>query len=390
MEFILNPSLVKVLSWGTKEVHLDGKTIVIPKVKRRWNIKSMWEQYAEHLEERKVKGIGYSSFFRVAKAITGGRTVSKQAVDYVLGTLVNDTFCSLLSMTVDTADTNDGTNGSEDDSLEVGDEEDIAGNHDSDTEEYESDGEESDDDVVVDSRAGLASCVVIDVEEEVEREEDDEEVSEGNTAKISVVSSQLYTKVTVETDAITRLRRRWKRKKCAPRPAVEQVHNDLFCEVCKKQYYSKVFKEKHVCQPKLESDLVSFSLRHFVHLWETGNMGVIDGRDEGQTIDNVRQPDTGEVVMWDQGWAEKRKQGEMYGKNFTAEVRDDLVEMFMQGVDGKSKKMNATQMLDCLKAKYPQRWDLPSEAAIGSFLSSFSASQKKARGISESRKNKLP
>ena len=152
----------------------------------------------------------------------------------------------------------------------------------------------------------------------------------------------------------------------------------------------KVFKEKHECQPKLESDLVSFSLRHFVHLWETGNMGVIEGRDEGQTIDNVRQPDTGEVVMWDQGWAEKRKQGEMYGKNFIAEVRDDFVEMFMQGVDGKSKKMNATQMLDCLKAKYPQRWELPSEAAIGSFLSSFSASQKKARGISESRKSKLP
>ena len=76
----------------------------------------------------------------------------------------------------------------------------------------------------------------------------------------------------------------------------------------------------------------------FFPSWKFGNLGIVDGKNEEETIDRVRNIASSSKVesglTWNQGCALKRKQGKMYGNNFIADMRQDLVDRFMVGRRG--------------------------------------------------------
>jgi hypothetical protein len=51
----------------------------------------------------------------------------------------------------------------------------------------------------------------------------------------------------------------------------------------------------------------------------------------------------------------------MYGRRYATEFREDIEELFDRGQANKSYKVGRGRMLEILRVRYPQRFDLPNE-----------------------------
>lgn len=93
VEFILSPTNVSFLSWGTKKAHLDGNRVSLPAITRRRSRIAMFDDYADMTSSSANEhALSRATFFRIASAITASDTKKRSAVDYVVGFLVNDSF----------------------------------------------------------------------------------------------------------------------------------------------------------------------------------------------------------------------------------------------------------------------------------------------------------
>ena len=68
------------------------------------------------------------------------------------------------------------------------------------------------------------------------------------------------------------------------------------------------------------------------------------------------------------GWALRGKRGDLYGYSYVKDFTEDLQEMFEKGEENSSNKMNAGQMREALKLKYPHKFAIPGETEIKSHI----------------------
>ena len=91
VEFILHPTNVSTLSWGTRVIKLTKSDFVtIPSLIRRKDRKQMWDEYKASIPSTDAS-LGRTSFFLLASNITKSSPKLLKAVDYVTGELLNDT-----------------------------------------------------------------------------------------------------------------------------------------------------------------------------------------------------------------------------------------------------------------------------------------------------------
>jgi hypothetical protein len=64
------------------------------------------------------------------------------------------------------------------------------------------------------------------------------------------------------------------------------------------------------------------------------------------------------------GWAIRLKKGEMYGAKYVTIFRDEIRDMFSRGEYNKAYKIGPGRILKSLRARYPDRFDLPTENEI--------------------------
>ena len=89
VKFILSPSNVGILSWGTKNIHLDGRRYVIPALCRKKCPARIFEAYCSIADDSQ-KSVKRARFLEMINLFTAGETKLIRSVDYVTGILVND------------------------------------------------------------------------------------------------------------------------------------------------------------------------------------------------------------------------------------------------------------------------------------------------------------
>ena len=88
--FILKEQNVCVLSWGTRNIRLDPwEHLQFPRITRKKTVKMILEEYETCYPDKK-KRISSGPFYEIASRITANDERLLCAVDYVVGTLVND------------------------------------------------------------------------------------------------------------------------------------------------------------------------------------------------------------------------------------------------------------------------------------------------------------
>jgi len=98
VEFMLLQQNIGVLSWGQKKVNLDEfKTVELPSLTRCVPEKLIYDAYISSIQSRVSQG----TFFNILSAITNGNQKLLTAVDYVTGTLINDTTKTLMHIVDD-------------------------------------------------------------------------------------------------------------------------------------------------------------------------------------------------------------------------------------------------------------------------------------------------
>ena len=68
------------------------------------------------------------------------------------------------------------------------------------------------------------------------------------------------------------------------------------------------------------------------------------------------------------GWASRPAYGASFGRNTVEKYKAELMEMYMNGAHDKTKRMSAFQMIERLRASYPNRYDIPSEQFVIRFI----------------------
>ena len=150
----------------------------------------------------------------------------------------------------------------------------------------------------------------------------------------------------------------------------------LVCTICKKEFTTEVYKEKHKCQGgRATVDLLTAGLKHALQLLTTGEVLHTDVRHggSGTSTISIDQLDYQEervdmamgitkYVLFDfcRAWARRPKKGDMYGAKYLPPYKKDILDMFMAGVAENRNKLAPGKMVETLKAKYPGRMSLPS------------------------------
>lgn len=103
VKYILGDRNIKVLSWGTRKVCINGEEVILPKLARKKCISNMIKEY--HLEyDNRSERIGDTAFRSIARAITSHDTKAKTSVDYVAGTLLYDNIAYIKQVAHSTID----------------------------------------------------------------------------------------------------------------------------------------------------------------------------------------------------------------------------------------------------------------------------------------------
>ena len=75
-----------------------------------------------------------------------------------------------------------------------------------------------------------------------------------------------------------------------------------------------------------------------------------------------------EIEIFQSGWAQRMGHGQLYRHSYMNEYSPLLKEYFELGKNESSTKMNAGQMREALKVKYPLRFSIPGETEIKSYI----------------------
>ena len=79
-----------------------------------------------------------------------------------------------------------------------------------------------------------------------------------------------------------------------------------------------------------------------------------------QCVQNIPEKDG----VFQSGWASSKDHGHKYRRKYIEPFKDDIMQMFKDGIDDERKRKFPGRMLSVLRAKYPGRLDLPSESEI--------------------------
>ena len=82
-------------------------------------------------------------------------------------------------------------------------------------------------------------------------------------------------------------------------------------------------------------------------------------------------------VAFASGWALRAGYGKIYGAKYIDKYKSDIDELYSRGNVDQRHKMGPGRMLECLRVKYPDKLDLPSETEIRQRIASLTAKYKK-------------
>ena len=108
VRFILRPSNVGTLSWGTELVKVGTDIIELPKVVRRKSCKALYDAYVKHCNTHLVQSafrygvLGRSSFHSIVQTLTSGDFKLLRGVDHVTSSTLVDSSVNSLQELVDT------------------------------------------------------------------------------------------------------------------------------------------------------------------------------------------------------------------------------------------------------------------------------------------------
>ena len=174
--------------------------------------------------------------------------------------------------------------------------------------------------------------------------------------------------------------------------------NELVCVVCNKNFASMANKSQHVCKgARLPRDMLSTAMRFAYKMIEDGAVGFIDTSmvcvlENDEEIANaflLANVDDYSAVSFAKGWALRAGYGKIYGAKYIDKYKADIDELYSRGNIDQRHKMGPGRMLECLRVKYPNKLDLPSETEIRQRITSLVAKYKKhgtiylKRGIQE-------
>jgi hypothetical protein len=180
---------------------------------------------------------------------------------------------------------------------------------------------------------------------------DDENVSRG-------LSQGIVTRVSITTES--QIRRRVRKWKNAP-----IIETNLSIQVTDQEY-----------------DLIAYAKKCLLSLKGSGKMRIVESTGLSQEIvavtssldiDLTNHP----LPSLSVGWARRPSRGQMYGAKYVHLYEADIREMFEQGVAMSAQKLGAGRMVQLLKEKYPNRFDLPSESEVKTEISKLFAASKK-------------
>lgn len=80
---------------------------------------------------------------------------------------------------------------------------------------------------------------------------------------------------------------------------------------------------------------------------------------------------------FENGWALRKKIGQMYGEKYTRHFRVDIEEQYKLGEISSNSKNSPAKILEYLQKKYPEELCLPSESDIRAEISRLMAIKKK-------------
>lgn len=190
--------------------------------------------------------------------------------------------------------------------------------------------------------------------EDDELEVDDSDEDEYEVEEIGVETAKgQCTGVFIETEGQLRRRtRRWKNRiqHATSNPPLQRSHEDA----------------------------VSYAVRFALRMEQAGDLYVQDVSGNYSTSGPevpVAYQVPHELL---QGWARRPKKGKMYGRRYVNEFREEIKRLFDRGEEEKSKKMGPGRMLEELRRKHPNRFDLPTENEIRQEISKLAACRKKA------------
>lgn len=116
-----------------------------------------------------------------------------------------------------------------------------------------------------------------------------------------------------------------------------------------------------------EMDIRAYAKRAMISLDLLGDFGITQMSDLSTAL--VKATAGYDEAAWSrpglrQGWARRPPNGKMYGVKYINRYADEVRELFHQGENNKSEKLGPARMLEELRARYPRRYDLPSENEI--------------------------
>lgn len=175
----------------------------------------------------------------------------------------------------------------------------------------------------------------------------DEEVLD--SAQISAqFATGPVTGIQVATQGQLQIRtRRWRR------PAPTELNTDV---------ETSATGSKDIVSYAVRSALQLQTLQQALRLQEEGQLSTI-----GSLESQSRDAENISLLSRDSfpaGWAIRPRNGQMYGRKYIGDFKDDVCALFEQGEKQKSTKMGPGRMLEVLKRMHPNRFDLPFESEI--------------------------
>ena len=132
----------------------------------------------------------------------------------------------------------------------------------------------------------------------------------------------------------------------------------------------KVSKNQRIVlnnQVSVRNDTIAKAIRHD-HLIIRTNKHFRDTKDDDPLYSLGEAYNLSSDEVFTPGWARRPRHGTIYGNSYIDTYKDDLAEMFDIGTKQPNLKMAPGKMYDLLVAKYPFRFDIPSETEIKTFI----------------------
>lgn len=164
--------------------------------------------------------------------------------------------------------------------------------------------------------------------------------------------------------------------------------SNITCVVCTKTFASTIMKHRHVCRgARPNNDMLSVALRYADKLIRDGEIDFL------QTTVSLRQQsastlndevqlafagihDTFVKQIFSSGWAKRPSHGKIYGAKYIGKFKDEIRDMFLRGTEDNMNKLGPGRMLETLKKRYSNRFDLPSETEIRQYITTLNAKYK--------------